>query len=105
MNKEDLVNAVAEKTSLSKKDTEATINAVIDSVTEALAKEDKVTLVGFGTFQVRERAAREGRNPRTGEVLSIPAKKTPTFTPGKGLKDEITKAVKAPAKKVPAGKK
>lgn len=101
MNKEELVNAVAEKTKLSKKDTESTINATIDAISGALAKSDKVTLVGFGTFQVRERAAREGRNPRTGAVLKIAAKKAPTFTPGKGLKETVAgaKAKKAAAKK------
>lgn len=101
MNKEELVNAVAEKTKLSKKDTETTINAVIDAVTAALKGGDKVTLVGFGTFQVRERAAREGRNPRTGAVLKITAKKAPAFTAGKGLKEAVAgaKAKKAAAKK------
>ncbi len=103
MNKEELVNAVAAKTKLSKKDTEATINATIEAITTALAKSDKVTLVGFGTFQVRERAAREGRNPRTGAVLKIAAKKAPAFTAGKGLKETVAGA-KA-GKKVAAGKK
>ena len=89
MNKEELVNAVAAKTKLSKKETEATINATIDAVSAALSKGDKVTLVGFGTFQVRERAAREGRNPRTGGVLKIPARKAPAFAAGKGLKEAV----------------
>jgi DNA-binding protein HU-beta len=102
VNKEELVNAVAAKTKLSKKETEATINATIDAVSAALSKGDKVTLVGFGTFQVRERAAREGRNPRTGAVLKISAKKAPTFSAGKGLKEAVAggkTAKKAAAKK------
>lgn len=89
MNKEELVNAVATKTKLSKKDTEATINAMVTAVSDALSKGDKVTLVGFGTFQVRERAAREGRNPRTGGVLKIPARRAPAFAAGKGLKEAV----------------
>ena len=90
MNKEELVNAVATKTKASKKDTEATVNAMVTAITDALAKGDKVTLVGFGTFQVRERAAREGRNPRTGGVLKIPARKAPAFAAGKGLKEAVS---------------
>ncbi len=100
MNKEELVAAVANKTKQSKKQTEAGIQATIEAISEALAKGEKVTLVGFGTFQVKERAAREGRNPRTGAVLKIPAKKSPSFTPGKGLKETVaaSKPKKAPAK-------
>jgi DNA-binding protein HU-beta len=89
MNKEELVTAVADKTQLSKKASEEIVSAFVDTVTEALEKGDKVTLVGFGTFQVKERAARTGRNPRTGGVLNIPAKRSPTFTAGKGLKDTL----------------
>lgn len=101
MNKEDLVNAVAGKTNLSKKDTELTINAMVDAITDALKVGTKVTLVGFGTFQVRERAAREGRNPRTGEALKIAARKSPAFAAGKGLKEAVAgpKPVKAAAGK------
>lgn len=101
MNKEELVASVANKTKMSKKQTEAGIQATIDAISDALAKGDKVTLVGFGTFQVKERAAREGRNPRTGAVLKIAAKKSPAFTPGKGLKEVVAnaKSKKAPAKK------
>ncbi|MEB3223388.1 MAG: HU family DNA-binding protein [Candidatus Sericytochromatia bacterium] len=101
MNKEELVNAVAAKTKLSKKDTESTVNAAVEAITGALAKGDKVTLVGFGTFQVRERAAREGRNPRTGGVLKIAARKAPAFAAGKGLKEAVggAKAAKAKGKK------
>lgn len=97
MNKEELVNAVADKTKMSKKDTESTVNAMVTAITDALAKGDKVTLVGFGTFQVRERAAREGRNPRTGGVLKIAARKAPAFAAGKGLKEAVggPKPVKA----------
>ena len=101
MNKEELVNEVASATKLSKKDTETTVNAMVQAITEALTQGDKVTLVGFGTFQVRERAAREGRNPRTGGVLKIPARKAPAFAAGKGLKD----AVSGPKAKAPKAKK
>ena len=89
MNKEELVSAVAEKTQLSKKTSEEIVSAFVDTITEALEQGEKVTLVGFGTFQVKERAARTGRNPRTGGVLNIPAKRSPTFTPGKGLKETM----------------
>jgi DNA-binding protein HU-beta len=105
VNKEELVNAVATKTKLSKKDTEATVNAMVQSVSDALAKGDKVTLVGFGTFQVRERAAREGRNPRTGGVLKIPARKAPAFAAGKGLKEAVSGSNKKAAAKTAAKKK
>ena len=83
MNKEELVTAVANKTKQSKKQTEAGIQATIEAISDALAKGDKVTLVGFGTFQVKERAAREGRNPRTGAVLKIAAKKSPSGSPSR----------------------
>jgi DNA-binding protein HU-beta len=89
MNKEELVTAVASKTQLSKKVSEDIISAMVDTITETLEAGDKVTLVGFGTFQVKERAARTGRNPRTGGVLEIPARRTPAFTAGKGLKDTL----------------
>lgn len=89
MNKEELVEAIAKKTKMAKKDVNLYLNATLDAITAALKKSDKVTLVGFGTFQVRERAAREGRNPRTGAVLKIKAKKAPVFTPGKGLKEAV----------------
>ena len=88
MNKTDLVNAVAEK-GFSKKDADAAIAAVFDSITAALAKGDKVQLVGFGTFEVRERAAREGRNPQTGKSIKIAASKVPAFKPGAGLKNAV----------------
>ena len=89
MNKTELAAIIAEKAELTKKDAEAVLNAIMDSVKEALAKGDKVSLVGFGTFEVRERAAREGKNPRTGEKLTIAACKVPAFKPGKALKDKV----------------
>ncbi|MBO5034630.1 MAG: HU family DNA-binding protein [Oscillospiraceae bacterium] len=89
MNKTELIAATAEKANLSKKDTEAAVNAVIDVITEALKKGDKVQLVGFGSFETRERAARVGRNPKTKETIKIPASKVPAFKAGKALKDTI----------------
>lgn len=89
MNKEELVTAMADKTQSSKKAAEAMLNAFIETIGETLAKNDKISLVGFGTFETKERAAREGRNPRTGEPLHIEAKKTAVFTAGKGLKDKL----------------
>ena len=87
MNKTVLVAAMAEQTNLSKKDAEAALKAFIDVVSEELKKGEKVQLVGFGTFEVSERAAREGRNPQTGETMEIKASKTPKFKAGKALKD------------------
>ncbi|MBR3737327.1 MAG: HU family DNA-binding protein [Eubacterium sp.] len=89
MNKTDLVAAVAAKAEISKKDAEAAVSAVFASITDALADGDKVALVGFGTFDVKTRAARTGLNPRTGEKLSIPASKAPAFKAGKALKDAV----------------
>ena len=89
MNKTDLVAAVAEQAGLSKKDAEAAVKAFTDVVAEALKAGDKIQLVGFGTFEVSERAAREGRNPRTGETMTIEASKTPKFKAGKALKDLV----------------
>ncbi|MGI6118531.1 MAG: HU family DNA-binding protein [Bilifractor sp.] len=89
MNKTELVAAVAEKAGLSKKDAEAAVKAFIDSVSEELKKGGKVQLVGFGTFEVSERAARQGRNPQTGETIEISASKTPRFKAGKALKDLV----------------
>jgi DNA-binding protein HU-beta len=89
MNKSELVAAIAAKTELSKKDTEKAIKAFEEVVTEELANNGKVQLVGFGTFDVTERAAREGRNPQTGEVMHIPASKAPRFKAGKALKDTV----------------
>ena len=87
MNKTELVAAMAEQTNLSKKDAEAALKAYVDVVSEELKKGEKVQLVGFGTFEVSERAAREGRNPQTGETMEIKASKTPKFKAGKALKD------------------
>ena len=89
MNKAELVAAMAEQTNLSKKDAEAALKAFIDVVSEELKKGEKVQLVGFGTFEVSERAAREGRNPQTGKTMTIAACKAPKFKAGKALKDAI----------------
>ena len=91
MNKTELVAEVSEKAGLTKRDAEAAVKAIVDSVTEALAKGDKVQLVGFGSFEVRARAARTGRNPKTKETIKIPASKVPAFKPGKALKDAVSK--------------
>ena len=91
MNKAELINAVAEKAGLSKKDTETAVNAVIDTIAAALAAGDKVQLVGFGSFEVKARAERIGRNPKTKESIKIPASKVPVFKPGKALKDTVAK--------------
>lgn len=89
MNKTELIDAMAEKTGLTKKNAEAALNAFVETVSEQLVKGDKVSLVGFGTFEVAERAAREGRNPQTGETMKIAASKAPKFKAGKGLKDQV----------------
>ena len=89
MNKTELVAAIAERTELSKKDSEKVLKAFIDVVTEELTKGEKIQLVGFGTFEVSERAAREGRNPQTGETMKIAASKAPKFKAGKALKDAV----------------
>ncbi|MCI6018008.1 MAG: HU family DNA-binding protein [Clostridiales bacterium] len=89
MNKAELVAAVAEKAELSKKDSEKVLKAFVDVVTDELIKGEKVQLVGFGTFEVSERPAREGRNPQTGEKMTIAASKAPKFKAGKALKDAL----------------
>lgn len=89
MNKTELVAAIADKADLSKKDAEAALKAFTDVVAEALKKEDKVQLVGFGTFEVSKRAARTGRNPQTGAEMKIAASKAPKFKAGKALKDIV----------------
>ncbi|WP_240376515.1 HU family DNA-binding protein [Bacillus piscicola] len=89
MNKTDLINSVAEQADISKKDASKAVDAVFDSITETLKSGDKIQLVGFGSFEVRERAARKGRNPQTGEEIEIPATKNPAFRPGKQLKDAV----------------
>ena len=89
MNKTELVAAIAEKAELSKKDSEKALKAFVDVVTEQLKNEEKVQLLGFGTFEVSKRAAREGRNPQTGDTMSIAACKAPKFKAGKALKDAV----------------
>ena len=89
MNKTELIAAVAEKADLSKKDAEAAITAAVEAITGALIEGEKVQLVGFGSFEVKERAARTGRNPRTKETVEIPASKVPVFKAGQAFKDAI----------------
>ena len=89
MNKSDLVDAIADSAGLSKADAARALDAVVDTVTDALKAGDSVSLVGFGTFTVRDRAARTGRNPRTGETIQIAASKNPAFKAGKALKDAV----------------
>lgn len=89
MTKTELVNLVAEKSGLTKKDAEKAFGATIEAITETLKKGEKIQIVGFGTFEVRDRAAREGKNPLTGKPLSIPATKVPAFKAGKSLKDAV----------------
>lgn len=89
MNKQDLIGVVAAQTGLSKGDATKAVDGVFEAITEALKKSDEVRLVGFGTFHVANRAASEGRNPRTGEKINIPASKQPKFKAGKGLKDAL----------------
>lgn len=89
MNKSDLVEAVARKANLTKADSSRAVDALVDSVTDALSRGEKVSLVGFGVFSVRKRAARQGRNPKTGAPLKIAAGKTPGFKAGKALKDAV----------------
>lgn len=91
MNKTELVASVAEATSLSKKDAENAVSAVIASITKSLTEGEKVQIAGFGTFEVRERSERIGRDPRTSEEIVIPASKTPAFKAGKALKDSVNK--------------
>lgn len=91
MNKTELIAEVAAKAEITKKDADAAVTAVIDTITEALVNGDKVQLVGFGTFEVRERSARTGRDPRTNKAIEIPASKAPAFKAGKALKDSVNK--------------
>ena len=88
-NKAELVSEVSSKTNLTKKDAAAAVDAIFNSIQENLAKGEKVQLIGFGTFEVRDRAARKGRNPQTGVEIQIPASKVPAFNPGKALKDAV----------------
>ena len=91
MNKTDLISAIAANSGLSKKDSEKALTATVDAITNALVAGDKVQLVGFGIFDVKDRAARIGRNPKTKESISIPATRTPQFKAGKALKDAVSK--------------
>lgn len=88
-NKADLIEGVVSKTELTKKDATAAVEALFDVVTETLADGERVQVIGFGSFEVRDRAARKGRNPQTGEEIEIPATKVPAFKAGKGLKDAV----------------
>jgi len=89
MNKAELIEEASSKTGLTKKTSREAVDAIISAITDSLAREEKVTLVGFGTFQVMERKARRGRNPQTGKELQIPAKKVPKFKPGKELREVV----------------
>ena len=91
MNKSQLVESIAKKSGLTNKDSAAAVNAFLESVKESLSKGEAVTLIGFGSFLVRDRAARSGRNPRPGKVVDIPAVKVPAFKAGKPLKDAVNK--------------
>ena len=91
MNKAELIAAVAEKSGLTRKDSEKAVNAAFDAITESLVKGEKVALVGFGAFEVKERAARVGRNPQTKEEIEIPASRDAKFKAGKALKDAVAK--------------
>ena len=89
MNKADLVEKIADQTGLTKKTSREAVDVIISAITDSLSREEKVTLVGFGTFQVMERKARKGRNPQTRETINIPAKNVPKFGPGKGLREAV----------------
>ncbi|WP_085522369.1 HU family DNA-binding protein [Tuberibacillus sp. Marseille-P3662] len=89
MNKNEMVNNIADETGLAKKDVEAVVNGVLDEVADALSNNEKVQLVGFGTFEARERSSRKGRNPQTGEAIDIPASTVPAFRPGNKLKEAV----------------
>lgn len=91
MNKAELINAVAASADVSKKDAEAVVSAMLETITGALKEGDKVQLVGFGSFEVKKRAARTGRNPKTKEAIEIPASRAPVFKPSKALKDSLAK--------------
>lgn len=89
MKKTELVDAIATKAELTKKDSAKAVDALFETIASTLSKEEKIQLIGFGTFEVRERAARTGRNPQTGEEMNIPASKVPAFKPGKELKEAV----------------
>ncbi|MGB3572954.1 MAG: HU family DNA-binding protein [Phormidesmis sp.] len=92
MNKAELIDMVSEKADVSKKDADAVLTAVIESIMESVAGGDKVSLVGFGSFEPRDRKARDGRNPQTGETIKIPATTVPAFSAGKGFKEKVAAA-------------
>jgi DNA-binding protein HU-beta len=92
MNKGELIDAIAEKANVTKKEAEAVLSAAIDTIIEAVASGDKVTVVGFGSFEKRDRQAREGRNPRTGETMTIAATSVPAFSAGKAFKEKVAGA-------------
>jgi DNA-binding protein HU-beta len=98
MNKGELVDAIASKAEVTKKEADAILGAMIDAIMEAVSTGNKVTLVGFGTFEPRDRQAREGRNPRTGKTLTIPATTVPAFSAGKLFKEKVAEEAKVPAK-------
>ena len=89
MNKGELVDAIAQKADVTKKEADAILTALLDTILETVATGDKVTLVGFGNFEVRDRQAREGRNPKTGEAMQIPATRVPAFSAGKSFKERV----------------
>lgn len=89
MNKTELIAIVADKAAVTKKEAELVLQAIVETITETLATDEKVVITGFGTFEVRQRVARSGRDPRTGAVIQIPSQKTPAFKAGKGLKDAV----------------
>lgn len=89
MNKTELVDAVATKSELTKQDSKKAVDALLETITNTLSQEEKIQLVGFGTFEIRERAERTGRNPQTGDEMTIPASKSPAFKPGKELKEAV----------------
>ncbi|MDF2013907.1 HU family DNA-binding protein [Priestia megaterium] len=89
MKKAELIDTVATKSELTKQDTKKAVDALFETISNTLANEEKIQLIGFGTFEVRERAARTGRNPQTGEEMTIPASKVPAFKPGKELKEAL----------------
>ncbi len=91
MNKHELIETVSSKAEISKKEADAMVNATLDAIIEGLVKEGKVIIPGFGSFEVRNKTAREGRNPRTGEKVTIAAKRAPAFKPGKAMKDAVDK--------------
>ncbi|MFM7389936.1 MAG: HU family DNA-binding protein [Vampirovibrionales bacterium] len=105
MNKEELVQAAAKKANTTQKEVAEVLTALLESIEEAVAAGDRVTLVGFGTFEARERQARDGRNPQNGELIKIPAKRIPAFTAGKKFKDRVAPVAKAAEPKKKAAKK